>query len=179
MSVSFLDDPAHWLRRSAAARSVAEHLDDPAAKAAMLRIGLAGGVSPGRQSDIGSDAPRPLEAGGVIDRRKEAKSRDCADARCCHEPSYLSIVARQPQHLAIEVGNLPLDSLARLQQRLDRAGEFWPILGQLRGTQGKLSRGCLLSLGLSSVSPQERCDGVLRRINDRAAPSCDWLAEQG
>ena len=35
----------------------------------------------GCQSDIGSDAPRPLKAGGVIDRRKEAKSRDCADAR--------------------------------------------------------------------------------------------------
>jgi hypothetical protein len=49
----------------------------------------------------------------------------------------LSIVSRQPQHLAIEVGNLPLDSLACLQQRLDRAGEFWPILGQLRGTHGK------------------------------------------
>lgn len=44
---------------------------------------------------------------------------------------------------------------------------------------GGLSRGCLLSLALSSVSPQERCGSVLRRINDRAAPSCDWLAEQG
>jgi len=38
MSGSILDDPAHWRRRAAAARSVAEQLDDPDAKAAMLRI---------------------------------------------------------------------------------------------------------------------------------------------
>src|SRR5262249_2399208 len=53
-------------------------------------VDLARGVSAGRQSDIGSDASRTLEAGGIVDRRKEAKSRDCADARCCHEPSYLA-----------------------------------------------------------------------------------------
>jgi hypothetical protein len=38
MSGSILDDPAHWLRRAMAARSVAEQLDDPVAKEAMLRI---------------------------------------------------------------------------------------------------------------------------------------------
>ena len=45
-------------------------------------VGLPGCESSGRQSDIGSDAPRPLEASGVVDRRKKAKSRDWADARC-------------------------------------------------------------------------------------------------
>src|SRR5215467_15666555 len=35
--------------------------------------GLAGCVSAGRQSRIGSDASRPLEASGVVDRREETK----------------------------------------------------------------------------------------------------------
>src|SRR5439155_20296681 len=78
-------------------------------------VDLAGCVSSGRQSGIGSNASRPLEASGVVDRRKEAKSRDCTDARCCHEPSHLSIVACQSHHLAVEVHNLLLDSLACLQ----------------------------------------------------------------
>jgi hypothetical protein len=38
MRGSVLDDPAHWHRRAAAARLVAGQLDDPVAKAAMLRI---------------------------------------------------------------------------------------------------------------------------------------------
>jgi hypothetical protein len=33
-----LDNPEHWRRRAAAAQLVAEQLDDPVAKAAMLRI---------------------------------------------------------------------------------------------------------------------------------------------
>jgi len=32
---------------------------------------------------------------------------------------------------------MPLDSLARLEQRLYRRSEFWPSLGQLRGAHGK------------------------------------------
>jgi hypothetical protein len=38
MNPSILDDPKHWRRRAAAARLVAGQLDDPVAKAAMLRI---------------------------------------------------------------------------------------------------------------------------------------------
>ena len=63
-----------------------------------------------------------------------------ADARCCHEPSHLSIVACQPHHLAVEVCNLLLDSLACLEQRPDRGGEFWPILDQLRGACAEASQ---------------------------------------
>ena len=82
-------------------------------------VDLTGCISSGRQSDIGSDASRSLEASGVIDRRKKAKSRDWTDARCCHEPSNLDIIASQPyQGLAVEVRNLPPDSLACLEQRL-------------------------------------------------------------
>src|SRR6266516_21725 len=106
-------------------------------------VDLAGCVSSGRQSDVGSDTSRLLEARGVIDRRKEAKSRDWADAGCCHKPSHLSIIARQPHHLAVEVRNLPPDSLACLEQRLYRGSEFWPSLGQLRGAHGKHVHLCL------------------------------------
>jgi hypothetical protein len=84
-------------------------------------VDFAGCVSSGRQSDIGSDASRSFESSWVIDRCKKAKSRDWADAWCCHEPSNLSIIARQPQDLAVEVRNLPLDSLACLEQRLYRS----------------------------------------------------------
>jgi len=48
-----------------------------------------------------------------------------------------NIIAGQPHRLAIEVGNLPSDGVACLEQRLDRGSEFWPRLGQLGGTHGK------------------------------------------
>jgi hypothetical protein len=38
MSPSILDDPEHWHGRAKAARLVADQLDDPVAKAAMLTI---------------------------------------------------------------------------------------------------------------------------------------------
>lgn len=58
---------------------------------------------------------------------------DAETTRCCHEASHLNIVARQLHHLAIEVGNLLLDGLTRLEERFDRGGEFRPSLGQLHG----------------------------------------------
>ncbi len=45
----------------------------------------------------------------------------------------MNIVARQSHHLAIEVGNLLLDGLTRLEEGFDRSGEFRPILDQLSG----------------------------------------------
>jgi len=38
MPTSTLNDPVHWRRRAAEARSMADQLDDPAAKKAMLEI---------------------------------------------------------------------------------------------------------------------------------------------
>jgi hypothetical protein len=35
---SLLDDPAHWRRRAAESRSIADQLDDPAQKKTMLEI---------------------------------------------------------------------------------------------------------------------------------------------
>src|ERR1700723_3278625 len=78
---------------------------------------IAGCVSSDCQSGIGSDTSRPLEARGVVDRRKEAKSCDWTNTWYCYEPSHLSIIAGQPQHLAVEVRNLSPDSVARLEQR--------------------------------------------------------------
>src|SRR6185436_4024056 len=86
---------------------------------------------------IGSDASRPLEASGVIDRRKEAKCRNWANARCRHESPHLSIVAGQLQHLAVKVQNLLLDGPACLEQWIHRGSKFWPILGQLCGAHSK------------------------------------------
>ena len=40
-----------------------------------------------------SDTLRPLEARGVVDRRKEAKSCDWTNTWYCYEPSHLSIIA--------------------------------------------------------------------------------------
>src|SRR5437588_630219 len=51
--------------------------------------------------------------------------------------------ALSADHLAIQVRNLPPDSLARLEQRLYRGSEFWPRLGQLRGAHGKHVHLCL------------------------------------
>jgi ABC transporter substrate binding protein len=55
----------------------------------------------------------------------------------------LSIIAGQPHHLAIEVRNLPPDSLACFEQRLYRGSELWPSLGQLGGAHGKYVHLCL------------------------------------
>jgi hypothetical protein len=38
MPASFINDPAHWRQRAAEARSVAEQMNDPQSKEAMLRI---------------------------------------------------------------------------------------------------------------------------------------------
>src|SRR6516162_6804954 len=84
-------------------------------------VDLAGCVSPGCKPNIGSDTSRFSEASGVVDRSKKAKRRDWADPRCGHEPSHLSIIARPPHDLAVEVSNLLSDSLACLEQRHHRS----------------------------------------------------------
>ena len=99
-------------------------------------------ISAGCQSCIGSDASRPLKSSGIVDCRKEAESRNWADARRCHEASHLSIVTGQPQYLAVEVRNLSFDSLACLEQRLHRGSELWPSPDQLRGAHGEYVHLC-------------------------------------
>ena len=79
---------------------------------------------------------------GVVDRRKEAKSCDWTNTWYCYEPSHLSIIAGQPQHLAVEVRNLSPDSLASLEQRFYGGCNCWPSIGQLRGAHGKYVHLC-------------------------------------
>ncbi len=52
MTPSILDDPQHWRERAVEARRVADKLDNPIAKAAMLRIVLPAttGRSPNKRS---------------------------------------------------------------------------------------------------------------------------------
>src|ERR1700683_102863 len=94
-------------------------------------------MASGGQSDIGPDTSRPLEARRIVDRRLEAERGDRADTRRCHEPSNLSIIACQPQDLAIEIVDLLLDGLARLQQRPDRGYQFGTIFDQSLGANGE------------------------------------------
>src|SRR6266516_4753777 len=96
-------------------------------------VDFTGCIAATRQADISSDTSRPLEARWIIDGCEITERSDRADTRCCHEASHLNIVARQSHHLAIEVGNLLLDGLTRLEEGFDRSGEFRPILDQLSG----------------------------------------------
>ena len=49
----------------------------------------------------------------------------------------------EQKRAVLVVRNLPLDSLACLEQRLYCASEFWPSVGQLRGAHGKHIHLCL------------------------------------
>jgi hypothetical protein len=60
-------------------------------------IDLPGGMASGRQSDIGANTSRSLEARRIVDRRLEAQCGDRADTRYGHEPADLHIMTRQPR----------------------------------------------------------------------------------
>ena len=76
-------------------------------------VNLPGSMASGRQSDIGANTSRSLEAGRIIDRRFETEGGDRADTRHGHEPADLHIMTRQLQNLAVEIADLLLDGLAR------------------------------------------------------------------
>src|SRR6476659_5208141 len=58
-------------------------------------------MASGRQSDIGPNTSRSLEARRIIDRRLEAECGDRADTRHGHEPADLHITTRQLVNLAV------------------------------------------------------------------------------
>jgi hypothetical protein len=60
MIPSILDDPKHWHERAEEARRVADKLDDPASKTAMLRIA----------SDYEQIAEQALRATGARPRKR-------------------------------------------------------------------------------------------------------------
>ena len=86
-------------------------------------VSLAGRVSSGRQSHVGSNTARFFEPRRIIDRRQVAKRRDRAHAWHGHEATHLRHATRQTQDLAIQISNLPPDSFSCLEQRLDSGGE--------------------------------------------------------
>src|SRR5262249_53092039 len=98
---------------------------------------LAGSMASGRQSDISAYTSRSLEAGWIVDRRREAERGDGADTRHSHEPSDLRIITCQLQNLTIEIVSLLLDGLTCLEQRPDHGNQLGAILDQFLGPHGK------------------------------------------
>src|SRR5271155_6114575 len=94
-------------------------------------------MASGRQSDIGADTSRSLEACRIVDRRLEAERGDRADTRHGHKPADLHIMTRQLVNLTVEIADLLLDGLARLKQRPDRSDQLGTILDQLLSSHSK------------------------------------------
>ena len=72
-------------------------------------------MTSGRQSDVGANTSRSLEARRIVDCRLEAKCGDRTDTRRGHEPVDLHIITSQLQSLTVEIADLLLDGLARLK----------------------------------------------------------------
>ena len=85
-------------------------------------------MATGRQSDIGTNTSRSLEARGIVDCRLEAERSDRTDTGRGHEFADLHIMTRQLQNLTVEIANLLLDGLARLEQRPDRGYQLGTTL---------------------------------------------------
>jgi hypothetical protein len=87
-------------------------------------------MASGRQSDIGADTSRSPEARRIVDRRLKAQCGNRADTRHCHEPADLHIMTRQLVNLTVEIVDLQLDGLARIEQRPERrAARFRRVVG--------------------------------------------------
>src|SRR5580692_1626489 len=95
------------------------------------------GMASSRQSDIGPDTSRSLEARRIVDCRLEAECGDWADTRYGHKPTDLHIMTRQLVNLTVEIVDLLLDGLARLKQRPHCSNELGTILDQLCGSHSK------------------------------------------
>src|SRR5215831_21039320 len=102
-----------------------------------LSVDLAGSMTPGRQADISAHTLGPLEARRIVDCRLKAKGRDRTDTRHGHEPADLWIMTGQLQNLTVEVVDLLLDCLTRLEQRCDYSNQLGTILNQFLGSSGE------------------------------------------
>src|SRR4029450_12929609 len=94
-------------------------------------------MTTGRQSDIGANASRSLEAGRIVNRCLKAERGDWTDTARRHEPADLHIMTRQLQHLTADIADLLFNGLARLEQRPDRGHQLGTILDQFLGPHGK------------------------------------------
>src|SRR5262245_36185771 len=84
-------------------------------------------MASGRQSDIGANTSRSLEAGRIVDRCLEAERGDRADTRHGHEASDLRIMTCQLENLTIKIVSLLLDGLTCLEQRPDHRDQLGTI----------------------------------------------------
>jgi Major Facilitator Superfamily len=100
-------------------------------------IDLPRGMASGRQSDIGPNTSRSLEARRIIDCRFEAECGDRPDTRHGHEPADLHITTRQLVNLTVEIFDLLLNCLARFEQRPDCSHQFGTIFDQPLGPHGE------------------------------------------
>ena len=94
-------------------------------------------MTPARQTDIGANASRSLEARRIVNRRLEAERGDWTNARRGHEPADLRIITGQLPNLTVEIVDLLFDSMARLEQRPDRGDQLGTTLNQLLGSHGE------------------------------------------
>src|SRR3974390_1628879 len=129
-------------------------------------------MASGRQSDIGADTSRSLEACRIIDRRLKTERSDRTDTRRSHEPADLHIMTRQLVNLMVEIANLLLDGLARLKQRPDRSDQLGTVLDQLLGSHSKdIELGAARSARYPSarpISPRKIVSAVRHRhLTDR------------
>src|SRR5215469_8466488 len=100
-------------------------------------IDFPGSMASSRQSDIGPDTSRSLEARRIVDRRLEAECGDWADTRYGHKPADLHVMTCQLVNLTVEIIDLLLDGIARLKQRPHCSNQLGTIVDQLRGSHSK------------------------------------------
>ena len=94
-------------------------------------------MTPARQSDIGANASRSLEARRIVNRRLEAERGDWTNAGRGHEPADLCIITGQLPKLTIKIVDLLFDSMARFEQRPNRGDQLGTTLNQLLGSHGE------------------------------------------
>src|SRR5260370_28481949 len=99
-------------------------------------------MAPARYPDIGTHTSRSRKPSRIINCCLERERGDRADTGYGHEPLDLRITARQLHNFTVELTDLPLDGVARFEQRPDRSNQLGTMLDQLLGSHGEdIERG--------------------------------------
>src|SRR6478609_6864385 len=89
------------------------------------------------QPNVGTYASRARKPCWIVNRCLEGERGDRTDPRCGHKPADLRIMASQFHNLAVKLTDLPLDGIARFEQRSDRSYQLRTALDQLLGSHGE------------------------------------------